>query len=121
MSSTTQNIRPKTENTSLIDLPSFDEMMHLAETNPAQLEALRQQVCEQVIDSVNPRIKGRLQGLQFKINSELQLSKSPLAGCLKLSSMMNESLSELHDALTNPEEFVRKREQQKAAVIPLFK
>jgi hypothetical protein len=121
MSSTTQNIRPKTENTSLIDLPSFDEMMHLAETNPAQLEALRQQVCEQVIESVNPRIKGRLQGLQFKINSELQLSKSPLAGCLKLSSMMNESLCELHDALTNPEEFVRKREQQKAAVIPLFK
>ena len=88
-------------------IPSFDALVALAKKDPVEFETLRNQLCEQLLDQAPEYISRRLKGLQFKINMERQRSKTPLKSCLELSKLMNDSLIELEEALSNPQEFLR--------------
>ncbi|WP_157729952.1 DUF3135 domain-containing protein [Bacterioplanes sanyensis] len=83
----------------LTELPDPDELHRLAEQQPEALEALRQHMVQQLIDQSPQRLKPRLQGLQFRIDMERERCKTPMAACLKLSSMMHDQLADLHDSL----------------------
>lgn len=116
------------------EMPSFEELATLAQDAPEALEALRRKLYEQILQQAPEHMCRRLKGLQFKIDMERRRAKTPLASCLKLSSMMHESLMELKAALSNPQEFLRihqltpqpplnkKREDKHptAQIIPLF-
>jgi len=111
--------RQSTQNAS-ISIPCFEDMAALAKHNPVEFEALRIRLCNQLIDSAPEYLQKRLRGLQFTIDMERKRARSPMAACLKISSMMNDSLIELSEALSNPQEYVRNRYRKNAQVIPLF-
>jgi len=81
------------------ELPSFDEMVKLAQENPEQLEEIRAQMCEAIIQSAPEKLHRKLRGLQFKIDMERRRAKSPLASCVRISQMMHDSFSQLRTAL----------------------
>jgi len=89
-------------------MPSFEALVALAKADPVEFETLRDQLCKQLLDQAPVHISRRLKGLQFKINMERQRSITPLKSCLELSKLMNNSLIELEEALSNPQEFIRK-------------
>jgi hypothetical protein len=89
-------------------LPTFEALLVLAKEDPVEFEALRDQLCKQIVDQAPEHISRRLKGLQFKINIERRRSKTALKSCLELSKLMNNSLIELDEALSNPQEFLMK-------------
>ncbi|TNC80424.1 MAG: DUF3135 domain-containing protein [Oleiphilus sp.] len=104
-----------------IPLPGFDELVSLAKHHPEQFEALRIELCEQLIARAPIHSRRRLQGLQFQINMERQKSNSGIGTCIRLSQLMNESLLKLNAALCNPSEYFSQHYQESADVIPMYK
>lgn len=81
-------------------LPSFEVMADLARTDPPAFEAMRKKLIRDAIAQVRNDVRRRrLQGLQFQIDMELRKAANPMAGCIRISQMMSESLLELHQAL----------------------
>jgi len=101
----------------LIEDFSFEDLAGLASKDPAKFEALRAKLCQDLIESAPENLQRRLNGLQFTIDMERKKSKTPLGACIKLSHMMHDSLKELQQALTNPEEYMQKRRQEDAQII----
>lgn len=81
--------------------PSFDELKKMAEHSPEQLEEFRQQEIESLISNAPKDIRRRLRGIQFQINCQRQIHKTPLGACLAISRMMRDSLVELNSALNH--------------------
>ncbi|MGH1371087.1 MAG: DUF3135 domain-containing protein [Cellvibrionaceae bacterium] len=77
----------------------FDELMTLAQTDPQALEAYRQQQVKDLLNDAPQHLRSRLEGLQFKIDSQRSLHSSPMGACLKLSQMMQDSFHQLQDLL----------------------
>ncbi|WP_086932769.1 DUF3135 domain-containing protein [Agarilytica rhodophyticola] len=80
--------------------PSFDELKKLAEQSPEKLEEFRERQVQALIEQAPERIRKRLQGLQFQINCQRELHKTPLASCIAISQMMHESLAKLNEAFS---------------------
>lgn len=70
----------------------FDEWSRLAKTDPAAFEARRLALIEEYLDQFPPLDQRRLRGLQFRIDMERRRARTPMAACLRLSSMMWDSL-----------------------------
>jgi uncharacterized protein DUF3135 len=66
----------------------FDEWAKLAKADPDAFEYKRQQMIQGVIDKSSPKIKRRMQGLQWQIDQVRATSANPMASCLKISQMM---------------------------------
>jgi len=122
MKQTRQNTSPSEQSSLGADsiLQDFDALAKLAKTNPEEFEALRIELCEQIIASAPRHMRKRLQGLQFQIDMERQRARSPMQACIKLSSLMNESLLKLQSAMTNPSAYLKHHYQHQADVIPMF-
>jgi hypothetical protein len=89
------------ENNSQIE-DNFDELMALFEKDPDSFEKKRLEMIQSVIVQAPERIQRRLTGLQWRIDSEIKLAKTPMAGCLKVYQMMMDSVygeGGLQDAL----------------------
>ncbi len=82
-----------------MSLPDFDELVKLAKENPEELERIRQQACEELIEEAPEQFKRKLRGLQFKIDMERRRARTPMASCLKISEMMHDSFGQLRKAL----------------------
>lgn len=82
-----------------VDLPEFDVLVKMAQDDPEKLEQLRQDACEQLIQSAPEEYQRRLRGLQFKIDMERRKAKTPMAACIKISEMMHDSFEKLRDSL----------------------
>lgn len=80
-------------------LPPFDELLTMANEQPEQLEVLRQKMINEIIDQAKPQFQKRLRGLQFQIDAQRKIAKTPLAACIKLSSMMMDSFEKLRNEL----------------------
>jgi hypothetical protein len=78
-----------------MQLPSFDDMLKLAESQPEALETLRQQLVESTIQSAPAAYQRRLRGLQFTIDAERQVAANPMASCIRLSKLMHDRLYDL--------------------------
>ncbi len=80
-------------------LPSFDELMKLAQQDPEQLENLRQSCVDDIIDSAPDHFQRRLRGLQFQIDMEREKASNPVSSCIRISQMMHEGLANLHEVI----------------------
>ncbi|TQV66131.1 DUF3135 domain-containing protein [Exilibacterium tricleocarpae] len=80
-------------------LPAFDVLVNLAKRDPEALERLRRKEIESVITNAPPHLQRRLRGLQFQIDSQIQIHASPLGACIKISEMMHESFTHLRCVL----------------------
>lgn len=76
-------------------VPDYNELVEMAKNDPERLEKMRQQWIEELINSAPKHYQRRLRGLQFKIDMERRRSKSDLVACIRLSSMLHESFTEL--------------------------
>jgi len=77
-------------------LPDFDTLMSLAQENPQELERIRRDHIEALINSVPAHKQQRLRGLQFQIDAQRDIhANSPMGASLKISEMMHASFAEL--------------------------
>ena len=80
-------------------LPSFDVLMDLAQNNPEQLENIRKSISEEIIQDASPRIRHRLEGINFKVDMERQRSKTPLQSCIRVAALMHDSFTQMREEL----------------------
>lgn len=74
----------------------FDEWATLARTDPGAFEARRLALIEAFLSQFPNADQRRLRGLQFRIDMERRRARTPMAACLKISSMMWDSLLGTH-------------------------
>ncbi|NIR25446.1 MAG: DUF3135 domain-containing protein, partial [Gammaproteobacteria bacterium] len=67
------------------DLPEFDKLREMAEQDPEQLERLRVELCDRLIQDAPEKYRRKLRGLQFRIDMERRRAKSPMAACIAIS------------------------------------
>ncbi|MFT7558938.1 MAG: hypothetical protein ACI93R_000841 [Flavobacteriales bacterium] len=79
--------------------PSFDRLSELAQRDPKQLERMRLQEVEQLIQSAPESYQRRLRGLQFQIDCKRELHKNSVGACVELSKMMLDSVQRLNTVL----------------------
>lgn len=105
------------------DLPDFDTLLALNESDPAALEKLRKKLTRKLLANSPEEKRRRLEGLQCRINMELERARTPEARCRRLSTMMVESFVELHQCLHHPDESLKKyrarTEGKPADILPL--
>lgn len=70
----------------------FDEWVELASTDQDSFEQRRNAMIEDLITQAKEPIRRRLRGLQFRIDLERHRARTPMQACLKISSMMWDSL-----------------------------
>lgn len=75
---------------------NFDEWSLLARRDPAAFEARRAALIEDVLSRFPTPGQRRLRGLQFRIDMERRRARTPMAACLRLSSLMWDSLLGAH-------------------------
>lgn len=68
----------------------FEEWRQLAETNPEAFEFTRQRMIDALIDEA--KCSDRLRRLQWRIDKERERSANPMSACVRLSSMMLDSV-----------------------------
>ena len=76
-------------------LPSFARLRELAQQDPDALERIRQQHVKAAIEAAPEEYRKRLEGLQFQIDGQRRLAKSPMASCITISKMMHDQLHQL--------------------------
>jgi len=74
----------------------FDDWSRLAKDDPAAFEARRLALIEEFLHQFPQPDQQRLRGLQFRIDMVRRRSRTPMGACLKISSMMWESLLGSH-------------------------
>lgn len=70
----------------------FERWARLAREDPDAFEAARQAEIEAFIGQAPQRLKARLQGLQWRLDAVRRQSGTPLAACLRMYSMMWDSV-----------------------------
>ncbi|TXR53645.1 DUF3135 domain-containing protein [Reinekea thalattae] len=83
----------------LLQWPTTDELIQLAKDNPEELEALRKREIESTISRAPDPIQRRLRGIQFRVDAQRKLCKTPLSSCVAISQMMIDSFYDLNDSL----------------------
>lgn len=81
-------------------LPSFDVLMELAQNHPEELEQIRIQLSQEILDDASPRLKQRLEGLNFRMEMERQRAKNPLQCCIRITALMHDSFDRMRMELT---------------------
>lgn len=66
----------------------FDNLRRLAKEDPECFEATRKVVIEDLIESFPPENRERMRCLQWRIDQERRLAKSPMGSCIRISRMM---------------------------------
>ena len=78
----------------------FDYWCKLAKSDPEVFEQKRQQQIETYLDDVpDAEIRLRLQGLQWRIEMERKLSKTPMEAAIRIYDMMWESMGRNYEEL----------------------
>ncbi|WP_051216338.1 DUF3135 domain-containing protein [Ferrimonas futtsuensis] len=93
----------------MTELPTFDEMMHLAKTDPDKLERIRQAAIDQTISQANGCNRGALRALQHRIDLTRHRASNPYQSMVEISRMMHDKLDLLNTALNHPDELSRSR------------
>ena len=74
----------------------FDDWSRLAKDDPSAFEARRLALIEEFLRQFPQPEQQRLRGLQFRIDMVRRRARTPMGACLKISSMMWESLLGRH-------------------------
>ncbi len=70
----------------------FDRWAELAKADPEAFEAWRQVMIEEAIEAAPPACRPRMRGLQFRIDLERRRARTPLKACMRISSLMWQSV-----------------------------
>lgn len=100
------------------DLPDFDTLVTLHKEQPEELERIRTELTDAILENTTGESRRRLQGLQFRINMELRRARTPEARFVKISSMMHEAFAELNHVLHHPGESSGAEANREARIIP---
>ncbi len=103
------------------DLPDFDTLVTLHKEQPEELERIRTELTDAILENTTGDSRRRLQGLQFRINMELRRARTPEARFVKISSMMHEAFAELNHVLHHPGEPGATEASREARIIPFTK
>lgn len=96
---------------------NFEAWAKLARENPEEFERRREREIREVIDAC-PDLRHRLEGLQFRIDAERKLARTPLKACLRISTLMWNSFYDLKDRLDGLAAGIRSAESLAAAPAP---
>lgn len=80
--------------------PDHEQLSRLAREDPAAFERLRRELLDGLIERAPERLKGRLRGLQFRIDQVRTLAHTPLNATIRVSEMMWKSFLALSDELS---------------------
>jgi Protein of unknown function (DUF3135) len=103
----------------------FEEWVKLAKEDPDAFENKRQQTIQKLIDNSQPKIRKRMQGLQWQIDQIRSAADNPMASCLKISQMMwdsavgDDGLVDHLQQLTNPNPNKLNKVRRSATIINL--
>jgi len=100
------------------DLPDFDTLVTLHKEQPEELERIRTELTDAILENTTGESRRRLQGLQFRINMELRRARTPEARVIKISSMMHEAFAELNHVLHHPVETSGANTNLEAQILP---
>lgn len=100
------------------DLPDFDTLVTLHKEQPEELERIRTELTDAILENTTGESRRRLQGLQFRINMELRRARTPEARVIKISSMMHEAFAELNHVLHHPVETSGANTNREARILP---
>lgn len=81
------------------ELPDHDFLSKLVRDDPKGYERLRRELIANLIDAAPERLKPRLRGMQFRIDSQHELSRSPLGLTISIYNDMWETFLKLNDSL----------------------
>ena len=84
---------------------NFDEWAKLAVEDPDTYENMRRKMIQEVLDKTSPKIKRRMQGLQWQIDQIRSTSPTPMASCLRISQMMWDTVLPEDVLLNHMQEF----------------
>lgn len=102
------------------DLPDFDTLLAMHRENPESLEKLRRRLTRKLLRSAPDSTRRRLEGLQFRIEMELQRATNPTARCVRMAGMMHDSFARLNHCLQHPLDEVNTRHNRpKADILPM--
>lgn len=79
--------------------PSFEQLIRMAETDPEGLEKFRLREVGNLIENSSEAYRRRLRGLQFEIDCQREIHKTPMGACIAISKMMQDSLLHLNYTL----------------------
>ena len=98
-------------------LPSFDELMALAENNPEGFTQLKQNMCKEMILSASEEMQDRLWAQQSHIDRVVGTCKNPNHANVVLMRELVSQMVKFQDVLDG--DVVECDERPKAQVIPL--
>ncbi|QJD57819.1 DUF3135 domain-containing protein [Pseudomonas sp. gcc21] len=101
------------------ELPSFDELVEMAQKRPEELENLRQRMTDDILRDAPAERRRRLLGIVFRVDAERRRAKNPMQACIRISQMMMDSALELRDGILGP--LPTRNEARLAEVVPLHK
>lgn len=81
-------------------LPSFDELVALAKTNPERFEQFRHEKCEEMIQSASKEMQGRLRAQQSHIDLVISHCKNPNHVNVVLQQELHRQMDKFQAALT---------------------
>lgn len=82
-----------------MSLPSFDEMVKMAKENPEELEKIRKNEIDKIINNAPVENQDGLRGLQNQLDLIRRSSKNKTVVAEKMFSEMMVSLNKLNDKL----------------------
>ncbi|CEO37894.1 DUF3135 domain-containing protein [Photobacterium kishitanii] len=94
-------------------LPNFDQLVHLAATDPQQFTLLRQRLIEQTINQASPAMQPRLRAQQSHIDRLISHAKNPLHTNILLQQELQRQLQRFSQVLQS------QSPQQQAKILPL--
>lgn len=71
---------------------SFEEWAELAKEDPAAFEKMRQAAIDGYLDGLPEGQQERMRRLQWRIDQERRLARTPMMACLRISRMMWDSI-----------------------------
>lgn len=89
------------ENEAIYDpeLPSFDELVELAESNPAAFDEFKQEMCEKVITFASVEMQPRLRAQQSHIDRVIKRCKNPYQTNVVLAQELSAQVGKFKDVL----------------------
>ncbi len=107
-------------NRALLDVIDIDRLGELHRDDPDAFEDLRRQLIEEAIENFPPEYRARAQGIQFRLDQELNLCKDPISRMNRMVEIFWEGVQQFEAVIRNPEGYMeQKRRAAPGEVIPL--
>jgi len=74
----------------------YESLIKLAEDNPSEFEAKRDELISEFIKSLPEKYQKRMACFQWRIDRIRDKTKTPIEACIAISNMMFDSVNKLH-------------------------